>query len=233
MNQTSFTFNSRPSAGSQPKMSRRAPSPEDADLRVALLVLLRQEAPAGEREGDELGVPVRDAGDLRLALSSPAPHAPGVHPHPRAREGDPRDGLLDPRRVAERDADRLPPDLLQLVGAELLRPHEEVRDPHPPDHLERLPLGARADREHRDDRPDAEDHPEHREDGAELVRREALEGAQERLAEAHDAPPTGLDGAAGDGSGRRAAPPGRRGRRRPPRRGPRPPRPARGPRCRA
>src|SRR5262249_23205457 len=50
-------------------------------------------------------------------------------------------------------------------------------------------LGARADREHRDDGADAEDHPEHRQGGAQLVDGEVLKRPDEGFARVHARPP--------------------------------------------
>src|SRR5262249_42828396 len=101
-----------------------------------------------------------------------------------------RDRLLDRLGVAPRHTERLLADLVQLVVLEILRPHEDVAEPHALDHLHCLSLGTGTDGEHGDDGADAKDHAKHGERGSTLVRGQVFDRAAQGLAEGHPILPT-------------------------------------------
>ena len=86
------------------------------------------------------------------------------------------DVRLDDAQVLERQAGRELADLLQrLVVGRLARLDDQVADAELLDEGHHFLLRAGADRQHRDDRGDAEDHPEHRQQRTQLVRAQVLE----------------------------------------------------------
>ena len=80
------------------------------------------------------------------------------------------------RKSLKRQAGRELPDLLQrLIVGRLARLDDQVADAELLDERHHLLLRAGADRQHRDDRGHAEDHAEHRQERAQLVRAQVLE----------------------------------------------------------
>ncbi len=167
--------------------------PEQADLRGGL-GLLRGEVPPGHDDPlahlQELGgASLED----RAPVLVPVYHGPAG---PHGGGGCPDRGELPPdgARVRHRQRGRAAESRPQPSRRGAPRNHEEQVRPHGGD-LGGDPLvRSRADRHHDDDRRHADDHPQHREDGAHLVRAQRAEGDLSRGQEVHPAVSRGAGG---------------------------------------
>ena len=176
---------------------------EDADVGVRIHVACVEDAARedGARHDVE---PVRDRLDdpqFQLALVEAGVAAHHARGHGA---GDAGDGLADARLVVVQEAvDRkagggLGGGARSLLGGRLHGVDHDVLAPEALDGFERLVARAFADGEHGDDRTDAEDHAEHREERARLV------APHVRGAELDEGPVEGK-GLHGISSGRRGA----------------------------
>ena len=99
------------------------------------------------------------------------------------------------RRSARRQPRRdLPQPLERLLVRRRPRFDDQVADAHRLDHRHHLLLRAGADRQHRDHRGDAEDHAEHGQQRAQLVREQVVDAHRQRgqhVARDHRRPPAG------------------------------------------
>ena len=177
-NHCSFTFTQWPMGSSALKRSsarlrraRHTGAPASAPPRV-------KKRPATTREPGDLLVARLDAEHLRRLLLRLRHQLLRREALARGGRGDARDARADAAQVALGQAGRGLPRLLERLevgGFPCL--DDDVAHAELLDERQHLLLRAGADRHHRDDRRDAEDHPEHREQGAQLVREQRLEPA--------------------------------------------------------
>ena len=161
---------------------------DHADLGVASLVQRIEEPSLGKAEPRDLGLTGRHAVDGGFRLGGRREHLVGLDLESRDDQVDAGNRVLNRLGIAPRQSLRLLPDLLELLVLHFLRAEDHVAQPESLYHFERLPFRPGADRQHRDHRSDAEDHPEHGQRRPELVGREVVERAFERFREGHRAP---------------------------------------------
>src|SRR6516162_10071999 len=175
--------------GSASAFNRRT---DHADLRVCLLVEPVEEAPFGDGQMRQLRLAPGHSVHLRGRLGAGGEDLVWLDLDPPGDELHPGDRVRDRLPVPPRQPLRFLAGLLELVVLHLLRAEQHVAQAQPLDHLECLPLRPGSDREHRDHGTDAEDHPEHRQRGAQLVRGEILDRRLDRLRRHQRAPPSAV-----------------------------------------
>ncbi len=158
---------------------------DHTDSRVIPVVPFVEKATLGDLDRLDLAMLRTDSKQDGLGRNAVPQNPPGLDLDLRT---DPTHGgnrFADRLGVARRQARRALPDLVQPIAVELSRLEDDVVDAESADHLHRFPLGSGADRQHRDHRPDPEDHTQHRQRRSQLVGREIRQRRQQGFSKIH------------------------------------------------